>query len=177
MHTICASCSNAPVSMLRCGPATRILHPLGALLAHTVMLKHADRDNNSSSRCASTTRAFQNMLLYDQALEAVEGEKWTLEGQKSEMLRQQQRHLAWSGQALIAGSVSVMEEAVDQIRATFLFTSKELKCGRASHPCCGSLSQSRKSCCRMQEGLTDVWTNERDVTATLRLMCMFPAGR
>jgi len=62
-----------------------------------------------------------------QALEAVEGEKWTLEGQKTEMLRQQQRHLAWSGQALIANSVSVMEEAVDQIRATFLFTSKELK--------------------------------------------------
>ncbi len=78
------------------------------------------------------------MALYVQALEAVEGEKWTLEGQKSEMLRQQQRHLAWSGQALIAGSVSVMEEAVDQIRATFLFTSKELKCTRASHPCFGS---------------------------------------
>lgn len=64
-----------------------------------------------------------------QALEAAEGDKWTLEGQKTEMLRQQQRHLAWSGQALIANSVSVMEEAVDQIRATFLFTSKELKCG------------------------------------------------
>ena len=63
-----------------------------------------------------------------QALEAAEGDKWTLEGQKTEMLRQQQRHLAWSGQALIANSVSVMEEAVDQIRATFLFTSKELKC-------------------------------------------------
>ena len=58
----------------------------------------------------------------------MEGEKWTLEGQKTEMLRQQQRQLAWTGQALIANSVGVMEEAVDQIRATFLFTSKELKC-------------------------------------------------
>ena len=58
----------------------------------------------------------------------MEGEKWTLEGQKTEMARQQQRHLAWSGQALIANSVGIMEEAVDQIRATFLFTSKELKC-------------------------------------------------
>ena len=59
----------------------------------------------------------------------MEGEKWTLEGQKTEMLRQQQQHLAWSGQALVANSVSIMEEAVDQIRATFLFTSKELKYG------------------------------------------------
>ena len=73
-----------------------------------------------------------------QALEAVEGEKWTLEGQKTEMLRQQQRHLAWSGQALIANSVSVMEEAVDQIRATFLFTSKELKCGTCRYDSCHS---------------------------------------
>ena len=48
----------------------------------------------------------------------MEGEKWTLEGQKTEMARQQRRHLAWSGQALVANSVSVMEEAVDQIRAT-----------------------------------------------------------
>ena len=50
------------------------------------------------------------------------------------MLRQQQRHLAWSGQALVANSVSIMEEAVDQIRATFLFTSKELKCA-LRHSC------------------------------------------
>ena len=70
--------------------------------------------------------------LTEQALEAVEGEKWTLEGQKTEMLRQQQRQLAWTGQALIANSVGVMEEAVDQIRATFLFTSKELKCAPPS---------------------------------------------
>ncbi len=80
--------------------------------------------------------------LCAQALEAVEGEKWTLEGQKTEMLRQQQRHLAWSGQALIANSVSIMEEAVDQIRATFLFTSKELKCALRD---CTPLSCSMES--------------------------------
>lgn len=65
--------------------------------------------------------------LCPQALEAVEGEKWTLEGQKAEMAAQQRRHLAWSGQALVANSVSLMEEAVDAIRAAFLCTSKELK--------------------------------------------------
>ena len=57
-----------------------------------------------------------------------------LAGEKAELERVAQQHLLWSGQALVAGSLAVMEEAVQQIRTAFLMPSKELKCAPPRGP-------------------------------------------
>ena len=63
-----------------------------------------------------------------------------LAGEKAELERVARQHLLWSGQALVASSLGVMEEAVQQIRTAFLMPSKELKCV----PCGPYLRQLRR---------------------------------
>lgn len=54
-------------------------------------------------------------------------DKSTLEGQKAIMERNEHQSLVWSGHALVANSLSTLEEAVQQIRTAFLLPSKDLK--------------------------------------------------
>ena len=64
-----------------------------------------------------------------------------LAGEKAELERVARQHLLWSGQALVAGSLASMEEAVQQIRTAFLMPSKELRC--APTPVALALNHSR----------------------------------
>jgi hypothetical protein len=58
----------------------------------------------------------------------LEGETAVLQGEKAALQVQHKQFLAWSGQAMVANSVSVMEEAVEQIRTAFLLPQKDLRC-------------------------------------------------
>jgi hypothetical protein len=67
-----------------------------------------------------------------QALRKAQEERSQLEGQTAATLKEQQRYLAWSGRGLIANSVTMAMDGVDQIRAAFLLPQKELKWGSTS---------------------------------------------
>lgn len=68
------------------------------------------------------------------------------------MERDQHQHLVWAGQSLVAASLNVLEEAVQQIRTAFLLPSKELKCDlligliRGSRTHCERVTAERKCC-------------------------------
>ena len=65
-----------------------------------------------------------------QALQAAADDIGSLQGQRAAALAAQQAHLAWSGQALIANSLGLVDEALDGIRAACLLPQRELKCAR-----------------------------------------------
>lgn len=50
-----------------------------------------------------------------------------LHGEKVALQEQQQQWLAWSGKEMVSNSLSIMEDAVEDIRASFLLPQKELK--------------------------------------------------
>ena len=86
----------------------------------------------SRSRCrrvgAQSARLTFSRGAPKQALQAAAANIGSLQGQRAAALAAQQAHLAWSGQALIANSLGLVDEAVDSIRAAFLLPQKELKC-------------------------------------------------
>ena len=112
-------------------------------------------------------------LLPRQALQAAESQRSALEAQRAAALAAQRAHLAWSGQALVANSLVLMDEAADQIRAAFLLPQKELRRARPApsqpqsypnfapgcnrHECC--------STCKLRTG-TSVHTIHMDRNAT-----------
>ena len=67
-----------------------------------------------------------------QALARARQDQSSLAGEKAVLERETQQHLLWSGQALVASSITCMEDAVHQIRTVFLMPSKELKCAPLS---------------------------------------------
>ena len=50
-----------------------------------------------------------------------------LRAQAAELDAARRQHLAWTGQAMVGNSLTVMQEAVETIRAAFLLPQKDLK--------------------------------------------------
>ena len=66
--------------------------------------------------------------LVAQALAAAAGAHARLTAEAEEGERARAAHLAWSGAALAANSVTLVDEALLQIRAAFLLPRRDLKC-------------------------------------------------
>ena len=66
-------------------------------------------------------------VLRLQALSQLSRAEQELRVQAAELDAARRQHLAWTGQAMVGNSLTVMQEAVETIRAAFLLPQKDLK--------------------------------------------------
>lgn len=64
---------------------------------------------------------------YLQALAVAQSDHSKLEGRNAAMQQSAHQQNVWAGQQMVADSLVVLEDAVQQIRAAFLMPSKELR--------------------------------------------------